>query len=187
MKMSSSRVLALSETLRHRYVPATWNSGYLSSRATLISACCSPLKIRRLHADSCANRKAHKCLFCERELLVEPGHPTKKTWYHYLRQSVREAVDAAASGCPFFEWLVDEIIKSDTPLEQLDRTHIALRFESKEGISHDIFLAEVVLGTDWYSWTVGTFAVLSDYGIYFSSSAYSSAYFIKSLYVSANC
>src|SRR5271155_3027690 len=101
MKMPSSRVLALSETSKHGYVPATWNSGYLSSRATLVSARYPLQKIRRFYADSCANRKAHKCLFCEQELLVEPGHPIKKTWYHYLRQSVREAVDAAASGCPF--------------------------------------------------------------------------------------
>lgn len=107
----------------------------------------------------------HQCASCNRETINPPG-VKGTTWYQPLKATFDEAVSAAVAGCPFFQWIIDEVIRSKSPL---GCQTFAIRFKCGLNDAVDIFSAEIlVYNTEIYSWAAATFDVFADYGMQFN-------------------
>jgi hypothetical protein len=157
------------EALDDGQLPASWDSEYLALRIAQLQEW-NETPPAGTYSGLSAAREAHKCRHCTREnikmqfLYKTQRRDVRDTWFQRLGHSVGSAIAAAASGCPFFMWVVDQIIRSGTPIDQLLRTSITFKLESssREGNS-DVSQATVLLDSSHYSWPIGTFTVLSDY------------------------
>jgi hypothetical protein len=154
------------EALDDGQLPASWDSEYLALRIAQLQEW-NETPPAGTYSGLSAALDAHRCQHCTREYIeMRLLYKTQRrdTWFQKLGQSVGSAVAAAASGCPFFVWVLDQIVKSRTPVEQLLRTSITFKLESssREGKS-DVSQATVLLDSSHYSWPIGTFTVLSDY------------------------
>jgi hypothetical protein len=157
------------EALDDGQLPPSWDSEYLALRIAQLQEW-NQTPPAGTYSGISAACEAHRCQHCTREhiemqfLFPSQRRNVRDTWFQRLGHSVGSAIAAAASGCPFFVWVVDQIIKSGTPIEQLLRTSITFKLESssREG-NQDVSQATVLLESSHYSWPIGTFAVLSDY------------------------
>jgi hypothetical protein len=122
---------------------------------------------------SLARLGPHSCSHCEREIINADNKDRadhvpdllNKFWYMTLKHDVDEIAVAASDSCPLFGWLDVQIKASKTPLEQLRRTKITIRFELGDTSSSAVqprdfrnensAFAAVHVATENYSWQVG--------------------------------
>ena len=146
-----------------------WNTDYIYSRAAQLRL------LRQPELYTNGRQQAHniiqyhqRCDHCPLDGKVGPRSLSRSRfsgkWSCDLKHNVRQAVDAAASGCPFFVWLCDQIILSSTPVEQLERTVISVEFKARMNDPYDVYWATLLLRTKLYSWSLGDFAVFSAHG-----------------------
>jgi hypothetical protein len=122
------------------------------------------------------NPGRHNCPDCQEEKISPGGQlvlrssPTRThPWIYTLKHSAAEIPAAASRGCPFFKWLNRELVRSETPPDQLQRTKIVLEFETGDAsntpIEDSIRSVVVRVSTLNYSWPSGRFDVISSHGI----------------------
>jgi len=146
-----------------------WNTDYIYSRAAQLGLLRQPK--RRTNGRQQANdivQHNQGCNHCPLDAEVDPkrkfNNKLSENWLCDLKHDVRQAVDAAASGCPFFVWLCDQLIISSTPVEQLERTKISVEFKTRKNDLFDVYWATVQLWTERHSWSPSGFAVFSTHG-----------------------
>jgi hypothetical protein len=122
-------------------------------------------------------RAMHSCPDCQEEkispgehLYVVRSSPTStRPWIYTLKHSTAEISAAASRRCPFFMWLNHQLVTSQTPPEQLQRTKIELEFETGNAlgtyVEDSIRSVTVRVSTLDYTWSPGRFDVVSIFGI----------------------
>jgi hypothetical protein len=104
----------------------------------------------------------HQCVHCRREIL-QPPNIRGSSWYQPMKASFGEALAASASACPLFQWIVDEVVRSQSPLEHLT---LAMNFKCGLNDAVDIYSSEIIVQTTPnYSWPAARFDILADYGM----------------------
>jgi hypothetical protein len=148
---------------------AGWNTNYIYSRAAQLGLLRQPeLYINGRQQANNIVQHHQRCDHCPLDVKVDRASPLRNRfsgkWFCELKHNVRQAVDAAASGCSFFVWLCDQVIISSTPVEQLERTVISVEFKARKEDAYDVYWATLWLRTKLYSWSLGDFSVFSAHG-----------------------
>jgi hypothetical protein len=81
-------------------------------------------------------------------------------WELTLEADISIAVTAAMSRCPFFEWIVDEFLRSGSTM---GNQKLAIEFKCSMDDPSDVYSAKVLVVDGTYSWPVGEFDVLADF------------------------
>jgi hypothetical protein len=106
----------------------------------------------------------HSCPACQ-GIVFEPEEKqlsNEYLWIFELPQDLVDAVNLAACGCSWFEWLVDQLIRSTCPPSQFVHARFQLEFESQADSYTDIEHVQVVakLGdSQWNTWKLGSYSV----------------------------
>jgi hypothetical protein len=114
---------------------------------------------------SAADLANHECPHCF-DIVID----TKTAyWAQQLLYSVDQALHAAADGCTWYGWLMNQIRKSGKPAHELDRDRFTLEFSYKDSdfngrAMFDVHAVDVFVGTELYRWPCAHFDVYAEAG-----------------------
>jgi hypothetical protein len=116
----------------------------------------------------------HSCRYCK-ETIISALRP--RFYRPTYLGSVNSAIEAANSGCILYEWLLDFLILSYTPVlcprqggkvveppELVGREEFYLDVTSLPYNMTDVHSVRFLIGTENYSWPCATFDVLTEAG-----------------------
>lgn len=104
----------------------------------------------------------HGCLYCSQEVL-EPPLRFRGAWRVWLRRDFQGALEAAATGCAFFTWIVTEVRRSGDTRE--DQTfEFVFRGPGNSTDASDISNVEIRVWTGLYVWPIKKFNVVVEHG-----------------------
>jgi hypothetical protein len=105
----------------------------------------------------------HQCAYCHQEI-IQPPESAEDNWVMTLQADASIALAAAMSGCPFFEWVIDEVLRFGNGAEY---NRLKIEFKCSAHNSADMYSAEIFvkLESSPYLSRLGHFEVLADFGM----------------------
>lgn len=114
---------------------------------------------------SIADLADHECPHCLGIVIdTKTAHRAQKLLYN-----VDQALHAAADGCTWYGWLMNQIRQSGTTAQDMGRHRFTLEFSYKDrdfgGLnSYDVHAIDVFVGTESYGWRCAHFDVYAEAG-----------------------